>query len=220
MKLGLWIAPLVLLTSCDKVKAFIDPTGESYGRKAAPAIANPSGTSTSKTPAATPVAAVQTPPPPPPSGAKFDAPIRAPEVGRNLTTAQALKEVPGIEFQDKRCTWMFRNGIGRCPSAVASLVDSAGRPWGISIGDLDLDGSDDAVVLVRMDRAGSEPSWELAYLRNEQGHLFNTHTVVLPGSEGFRDVDIQDGAVTLVPVAGGPNVMLSYSGGSLNLSSP
>jgi hypothetical protein len=83
-----------------------------------------------------------------------------------------------------------------------------------------MDGSDDAVVLVRLDKAGAEPRWELAFLRNQDGRLFNTQTVPLPGSEGYRDVDIQGSAVVLVPEVNGPNVLLSYSGGELALSRP
>jgi hypothetical protein len=218
MKLGLWIAPLVFLASCDKAKAFIDPNGTAYGKHAAPSAAVAANTPPSTTASAT--APQQARPAPAPTGAKFDAPIRMPAVGRNLTSAVALGQVPGIEFQDRTCTWMFKKGIGRCGTSVASLSDSAGKPWGLTVGDLDLDGSDDAVFLVRMDRAGSDPRWELAYLHNQAGRLFNTHTVDLPGSDGYRDVDIQGNAVILVPEAGGPNVMLSYSGGELVLSRP
>ena len=128
--------------------------------------------------------------------------------------------MPGIEFQDKYGAWTFLNGVGRNGNFLASLVDSAGKPWGLSVGDLDLDGSDDAVILVRLDRAGSDPRWELAYLRNQAGRLFNTQTVLLPGSDGYRDVDIQGGAVVLVPQNGGPTVQLSYSGGELTLARP
>ena len=216
MKHGLWIAPLALLASCDKAKAFIDPSGQAYGKPTAPATAAPGPApvaSTSPT-STSPTTAV------PPSGGKFDAPIREPAVGRNLTTALVLEQMSGIEFQDKQCSWRFRNGVGRCGNRLASFVDSAGKPWGLSVGDLDLDGSDDAVVLVRLDRAGAEPRWELAYLRNQAGRLFNTQTVVLPGSDGYRDVDIQGSAVVLVPQDGGPNVLMSYSGGELTLPGP
>lgn len=218
MKLGLWIAPLALFASCDKAKTFIDPSGRAYGNNAptttpgaAPSPPSSTGSTTPPPPVSTPPAAV---------GGKFDAPIRTPASGRNLTVAEALRQIPGIEFQDRRCTWKFHNGLGRCGSSLASLVDSAGKPWGISVGDLDLDGSDDAVVVVRLDRAGEETRWELVFLRNQEGRLFNTHTVALPGHDGFRDVDIEGNAVLLVPEAGGPNVSLYYSGGELTLARP
>jgi hypothetical protein len=220
MKHALWIAPVALLASCDKAKAFIDPSGNSYGTPAAPATAAATGTSSSAPASSAAPAQAPSAQAVPAAGRGFDAPIRTPAVGRNLTTAEVLRQLPAIEFQDKQSTWTFHNGIGRCGTALASLVDSAGKPWGLSVGDLDMDGSDDAVVLVRLDKAGAEPRWELAFLRNQDGRLFNTQTVPLPGSEGYRDVDIQGSAVVLVPEVNGPNVLLSYSGGELALSRP
>ena len=157
MKHGLWIAPLALLASCDKAKAFIDPSGTAYDKPTDQSTAPAANPPSSATPATTTPPASQ--PAQAPTDAKFDATVRMPAIGRNLTSAEALRQISGIEFQDGTCTWMFKNGVGRCGSSLASLVDSAGKPWGLTVGDLDLDGSDDAVVLVRFDRAGSDPRW-------------------------------------------------------------
>jgi hypothetical protein len=217
---------LALLAGCDKAKKFIDPTGQAYGTPATPATA--ANGPTNSTPAASntapassaSTAAAHSAPPPPPAGRSFDAPIRAPAVGRNLTAAKVAAQVSGIEFEDDQGKWTFKNGVGKRGSAYASWVDSAGKPWGLSIGDVDMDGADDAVLLVRMDQAGREPSWELAFLKNQAGVLYDIQTVDLPGSRGYRDVDIQGNSVILVPEGGGPNVELGFAGGALSLSRP
>jgi len=215
---------VALLIGCDRAKKFIDPTGQAYGTPATPPPpANGSGTSAAASSSSAqnqPASASHPAPPPPPSGTSFDAPIRAPAVGRNLTAAKVVSQISGIEFEDDQGKWTFRNGVGKRGSAYASWVDSAGKPWGLAVGDVDMDGADDAVLLVRMDQAGREPSWELAFLKNQEGVLYDIQTVALPGSRGYSDVDIQGNSVVLVPEGGGPNVELGFSGGALSLSRP
>jgi hypothetical protein len=206
---------LALLSGCDKAKKFIDPTGQAYGTPPAAAVANGSSPPAPSTSAAQPAG-----PPPAAPGRAFDAPIRAPAVGRNLTAAKVVSQISGIEFEDEQGKWTFRNGVGKRGSAYASWVDSAGKPWGLAVGDVDMDGSDDAVLLVRMDQVGRDPSWELAFLKNQEGVLYDIQTVALPGSNGYRDVDIQGNSVVLVPEGGGPNVELGFSGGALSIARP
>ena len=204
----LWI-PLCL-SACDKAKNLMDPTGRSYGKSATAS----GGATTSTTASATPAAAAPAP------ATSAAVPARLPALGRNLTARDALGQVPSIRFQDERGSWNFRDGIARRGAAVASVLDSAGKPWGIAAGDLDLDGSDDAVVLVRLDKNGAEPVWKLANLRTQGGTLFNTQTIVLPGHGGYRDVAIQGNAAVLVPEIAGPAVRVSYSGGRLSIGPP
>jgi len=218
LKTRLLLIPLCLSASaCDKAKDFMDPTGRAYGKSAAPAAASGTASTAQTTPKpATPApnAAPST------SSNSAAAPIRMPNAGRNLTAREAMGQVPAILFRDDQGTWMFRGGVARRASAVASIVDSAGKPWGIAVGDLDLDGSDDAVVLVRLDRKGADPRWELAYLRNEDGTLYNTQTIGLPGMAGYKDVSVQGSGVLLTPAEGGRNLIAGYSGGVLSLSTP
>jgi hypothetical protein len=213
---------LALLVGCDKAKKFIDPTGQAYGTPPPPASGSSTPTATSSTSSQTPSGSAThpAPPPAPAPGVAFDAPIRAPAVGRNLTAAKVVSQISGIEFEDEQGKWTFRNGVGKRGAAYASWVDSAGKPWGLAVGDVDMDGADDAVLLVRMDQAGRDPSWELAFLKNQAGVLYDIQTVALPGSNGYRDVDIQGNSVVLVPEGGGPNVELGFSGGALSLSRP
>lgn len=211
---------LLTLAGCDKMKNFMDPTGKAYGTApAAPAAGSkdPSSPKPGSNPAPPPPKAA---PAPSGSAGKMDVPVRQPAVGRNLSTAQAMSQFSTIEFRDSRGAWSFQNGIARHGGGLASLVDSAGKPWALAIGDLDMDGSDDAVVVVRLDKPGDDTRWELAFLRNQNGRLFNTQTVALPGIGGFMDVAIEGNTVTLVPVDPGPNVFASYSGGEFSVSRP
>ena len=210
----------LFLSSCDKAKAFIDPTGRAYGGNGstAPSNAGSAPATPAKTSSTGSPAPAAPPPPPPTSGARVDVPVRMPAEGRTISESEAIRQVPGIEFSDPRGTWTFRNGLARVAGGLESWVDSAGKPWALGIGDLDLDGSDYVVLLVRWDKAGSDTKWELAYLRNQGGRLFNTQTIDLPGSAGFREVVVDGSSVTLVPVDPGPNVFAGYSGGRLALS--
>ena len=217
MKTPFWtLCILLAFSGCDKIKSFMDPSGQAYGTTPAPG-----------SPAA---AAKPGAPPPPPAGSsaaapsspvgKMDVPIRLPAVGRNLSPGLVMSQISAIEFRDARGAWSFQNGIARHGGGLVSLVDSAGKPWALAIGDLDMDGSDDAVVVLRLDRAGEDTRWELAFLRNQGGRLFNTQTVALPGIGGFIDAAIEGNTVTLVPVDAGPNVFASYSGGEFSVSKP
>lgn len=121
-----------------------------------------------------------------------------------------------MRYQDSQGSLEFKKGVARRGGAIASLVDSKGEPWGITQGDLDMDGSDDVVVLWREDRANTPPAWKLALLRNQKGVLFNNHTVTLPSGDGYTNMAVNGNTVTLVPLAGGENVRASYSGGSFS----
>lgn len=143
--------------------------------------------------------------------------IRPAAHSNDLTDAAAWKLAQDVRYEDAQGTMDFHKGIAKRSGEVASLIDATGKAWGISQGDLDLDGDDDVVVLVRLDRRGAPARWELAYLRNQNGTLFNTQTVPLPGSDGFASIDVIGNGITLVPVTPGPNVHASYTGGNLSV---
>ena len=211
MKKAICALAVAVLCSCDKAKNFIDPTGKAYSKPGDTASKSPA-------PASQPSAAASSPAPAAASGVgKVDVPVRMPAPGRRLTESDVRSQIPSIEFAGGRGSWTFRRGVGRLGGSAASWVDSAGRPWGVAVGDLDLDGSDDALLLVRWDRAGVPPSWELAFLRNQDGRLFNTQTISLPGADGFRELSMSGNSATLVPVAPGPPLTVTYSGGALTL---
>ena len=136
---------------------------------------------------------------------------------QDLTAAQAWIQAQDVRYQDGAGSLDFKKGVARRPGQVASLVDSKGTPWGIAQGDLDMDGSDDVVVVIRMDGRNAPVVWKLALLRNQNGRLFNNHTVTLPGTEGFASLAVTGNAVTLIPLAGGANVHVNYSGGSFRV---
>ncbi|HOX53454.1 MAG TPA: hypothetical protein PKY05_18385, partial [Fibrobacteria bacterium] len=144
--------------------------------------------------------------------------IAQPAAHRNdLTPAQAWTAAQSVRYQDQGGSFEFAKGVARRGSAIASLVDSKRVPWGIAQGDLDMDGADDVVVLWREDRANTPPAWKLSLLRNQNGTLFNNHTVELPSGDGYGNMAIEGNTVTLVPVSGGANIHASYSGGSFNV---
>lgn len=198
----------------------IDPTGTAYktppdtsaaGKKAA---AEKAAADAKKNSAPPPQAAASRPASPTgmrettvqPAAHRFD-----------LTAAQAWKAALEVRYEDSKGSVEFKKGVARRGGAVASLVDSKGEPWGITQGDLDMDGSDDVVVLWREDRANNPPTWKLALLRNQKGVLYNNHTVDLPSGDGFTNLAVEGNTVTLIPLAGGSNVHVSYSGGGFSV---
>lgn len=217
---------IVVLTSCEEAKHYLDPTGKAYktepdtsakGKKEA----EEKKAAEAKKPGDDKKAGTSTPTPPPrspgsPTG-KRETTVQPAAHSNDLTAAQAWKLIQDVRFQDASGTLDFKNGIARRPGEVASLVDSKGEPWGTAQGDLDMDGADDVVVLFRMDRRSGPPVWNLALLRNQNGRLFNNHTVKLPSAEGFANITVKGNQVTLVPVAGGAIVHASYSGGSFSV---
>lgn len=206
---------LLALVACDDAKKMIDPTGKAYNTP-------PDTSAKAKKDASAAKAAAN--PTPQPASKGYTSPagmretmIRPAAHGHDLTPAEAWKLAQDVRYEDARGTLDFHKGVAKRAGEVASLVDATGKPWGISQGDLNLDGDDDVVVLVRLDRRGSPTRWELAYLRNQDGTLFNTQTVPLPGAEGFASVDVVGSGVTLVPLVPGANVHVSYTGGTLSV---
>lgn len=220
------ILSILGLASCDQAKNFIDPSGRAYakadstgGKQAPPA------STTSKSNATTPASATPSPTstPSPVSAPSASAPkgsreteIRAAAHAHNLSRRQAWAMMSTIQFRDDHGSWTFNHGVARQGGILASLVDSAGKPWGFAQGDLDLDGEDDAMVVIRLDQKSKETRWELAFLRNSNGILFNTQTVDLPGTSGYRDAAVTGSSLVLVPETG-PNVHVTYSGGGLSV---
>ncbi|MBK9579824.1 MAG: hypothetical protein IPK50_16615 [Fibrobacterota bacterium] len=229
----LFACGVLALVSCDDAKKFIDPTGNAY--KAAPDTsakgkkeAEDKKTADAKKPAADNKKPAAPTPAPAPNRTSAARPAGSPPVMRettiqppahrnDLTAAQAWIKAQEVRYQDGAGSLDFKNGIARRPGEVASLMDSKGAPWGIAQGDVDMDGADDVVVVIRVDARNKPVVWKLALLRNQNGRLFNNHTVPLPGTDGFTNITVNGNQVTLVPVAGGANVHASYSGGSFSV---
>lgn len=211
---ALLAAGIAGLSGCDRMKRFIDPNGTAYGKADAPAPA-PAPAEKAGKPA--PAPATTAPPPPVPRGAA-EVMVREKEPGRFLTESVIETQLPDIDFTIGRSSFRLVRGIHRDRSGIVTARDSAGRFWGVAIGDLNMDGTDDAVLLLRTDKPGGETTWDLAYLPNREGRLHDVQTVRLPGDLGYGDVAIEGSEVLLVPVDEGPNVHLSYSGGELRLS--
>lgn len=216
--LALFLCALVALSGCDRMKQFIDPSGTGYRKDDAPVASSPNK-SNPPPPASNPSS--PTPPPPAPvpvaRGAN-DAVIREKATGRFLTRSDIDSQLARIDFTADRRTFRLVRGIHRDRSGITTVRDSAGRYWGEAIGDLNMDGSDDAVLLLRTDKPGGAVVWDLAYLPNREGRLHNVQTVRLPGDLGFGDVVIEGSGILLTPVQDGPNVHLGYIGGELSLT--
>jgi hypothetical protein len=218
-KLGLLaLAMLFMLSSgCDDMKKMIDPTGKGYAKpadtaKPKPAPGNtPAQKSSSPTPAASPVRASKS------STGKYETPIRQKEPGRFLTLAVLESQIDEITFQARGRSFRFRKGLFHDKAGITSLRDSSGQLWASAIGDINMDGNDDAVLLLRTDRAGAAPQWDLAYLPNRAGRLYNVQTLALPGDQSYREAAIQGASVMLVPAIDGRNVHIGYSGGEIAL---
>ncbi len=217
------VVSVVALAGCDKMKNMIDPTGQAYGGKvdtadkfgkaskpAEPAKSSSSSSSkpAQSTPAPAPRAAA-------PAG-KAEVVVHQKAPGRFLTTAELERQIPEITFQAAGRSFRFLGSLYRDRSGVTSLRDSAKALWGVAIGDLNMDGSDDAVLLLRTDKPGSV-EWDLAYLPNRGGKLANVQTVRLPGDQGYREVVVEGSSVVLVPESEGGNLYLGYSGGELSI---
>ena len=222
------LASCFLLAGCDQMKNMIDPTGKAYGgnvdttkkfgakssnKDSAKPAASTSTSNTSNSSSNTPAA----PPPPPlrPAGT-METVIHQKAPGRFLTIAELEKQIPSITFEAAGRSFRFVGDIYRDRSGITSLRDSSRALWAAAIGDLNMDGSDDAVLLLRTDRPGTV-LWDLAYLPNRSGKLANVQTVRLPGDDGYREAVIEGSSVVLVPETDGPNLHLSYSGGQLEL---
>ncbi len=211
---------VVAFAGCDKMKNMIDPSGKSYGgnvdtTKKFGSPAKPAEPAKSSAPKP-----AQTTPPPAPRvsapGGKAEVVIHQKAPGRFLTATDVERQIPDITFQAAGRSFKFAGSLYRDRSGITSLRDSARVLWGVGIGDLNMDGSDDAVLLLRTDKPGSVV-WDLAYLPNRGGKLANVQTVRLPGDQGYREVVVEGSTVILVPEAEGGNVHLGYSGGELSV---
>lgn len=210
---------VVVLAGCDKMKNMIDPTGQSYGGKVdtSKKFGSSKPADSAKSSSAKP--AQSTPAPAPRASApagKAEVVIHQKAPGRFLTANEVERQIPEITFQAAGRSFKFIGSLYRDRSGVTSLRDSAKVLWGVGIGDLNMDGSDDAVLLLRTDKPGSVV-WDLAYLPNRGGKLANVQTVRLPGDQGYREVVVEGSTVILVPEAEGGNVHLGYSGGELSI---
>jgi len=206
---------LAALSGCDRMKKFIDPQGTAYRNNDAPAPTSPGKN------APPPPAAANSSAAPSPSSATQGprgAIIREKAPGRFLTESDIEAQLPGIDFSIGRRDFRLVRGVHGDRSGITTARDSSGRFWGRAIGDLNMDGSDDAVLLLRTDMPEGTVVWDLAYLPNRDGRLHNVQTVRLPGDLGFGDVVVEGSEVILTPVQDGPNVHLGYSGGELVLA--
>jgi hypothetical protein len=210
--LALLMCGLAGLSGCDRMKNFIDPSGSGYRKEGAP----PVDAVKTSVPASAPSS--PSPAPAPSATTANDAIIREKASGRFLTDSDIGTQIPGIDFSIGHRDFRLVGGVHRDRSGITTVRDSSGRFWGKAIGDLNMDGSDDAVLLLRTDRPEGEVTWDLAYLANRDGGLHDVQTVRLPGDLGFRDVVIEGSEVILTPIQDGPNVHLGYSGGELVLS--
>jgi len=209
-----FVATFALLSGCDAMKKMIDPNGTAYAKPVD--TAKPKSSSTAAAGKSTSPAPVSTPAPSASSAGKAEVLIRQKEPGRFLTQAAIEGQLDEITFQARGRSFHFRKALFHDKAGITSLRDSSGKFWGVAIGDLNMDGNDDAVLILRTDRANSTPQWDLAYLPNRQGRLYNVQTLPLQGDQGFRDVVIEGPGVLLVPVAEGRNVHIGYAGGELS----
>lgn len=198
------------LSGCDRMKNLIDPSGNGYRKEATPAKEPPAG---GGAPTPVPVSA-----PAPPTRAPNEPVHGQTAAGRVLTKSDIDSQLASIDFGIDRKTFRLVRGIHRDRDGITTVRDAAGKYWGEAIGDLNMDGSDDAVLLLRTDKAEGAVVWDLAYLPNREGRLHNVQTVRLPGDLGFGEVVIEGSGVLLTPVHDGPNVHLGYIGGELVLS--
>ncbi len=221
---GFIAVALIALTGCDAMKQMIDPSGNAYKKpgeaaKPAPATTNPSPSQPSKTstpatpPTSTPVAA------PVPAG-RIETPIRVKASGRFLTPEATMAQLSEITFRAQGRNFQFKNALFRDSKGITSARDSSGKSWGLAIGDLNMDGSDDAVILLRTDLPEGTVLWDLTYLPNRSGRLYNVQTVALPSDQGVRDLVIEGSTIIVVPAIDGPNIHLVYSGGRLDFAKP
>lgn len=134
-----------------------------------------------------------------------------------MTKSEVENQLSEITFSAQGRSFLLARAIYRDKLGLTSVRDSSGRFWGLAIGDLNMDGSDDAVLVLRTDKGHGSVAWDLAYLPNRSGRLFNVQTVMLPGDLGFGDVVIEGPEVILTPAQSGPNVHLDYSGAELTL---
>lgn len=203
------------LSGCDRMKNLIDPSGNGYRKEDAPAKTSRAAAGT---PAPAPVPSPAAPPPASIPRGSNETAVRPKAAGRFLTKSDIDSQLAAIDFGIGRKTFRLVRGIHRDRDGITTVRDAAGRYWGESIGDLNMDGSDDAVLLLRTDMAEGAVVWDLAYLPNRDGRLHNVQTVRLPGDVGFGEVVIEGSGVLLTPVHDGPNVHLGYIGGELVLS--
>lgn len=211
---------VVAFAGCDKMKNMIDPTGQAYGGKVdtADKFGSKKPKDTSKPGSAKPAQSSPAPVAPratAPAG-KAEVVIHQKAPGRFLTAGDVERQIPDITFEAAGRSFKFLGSLYRDRSGVTTLRDSARALWGVGIGDLNMDGSDDAVLLLRTDKPGSVV-WDLAYLPNRGGKLANVQTVRLPGDQGYREVVVEGSTVILVPETEGGNVHLGYSGGELSI---
>lgn len=221
------VVSVVVLAGCDKMKNMIDPTGQAYGGKVDTSdkfgASKPGAQGNSKSADASKSSAAKPTQPAPAPAPRAAAPAGKAEVvvhqkapGRFLTAAEVERQIPDITFEAAGRSFKFTGSLYRDRAGVTTLRDSARALWGVGIGDLNMDGSDDAVLLLRTDKPGSV-IWDLAYLPNRSGRLANVQTVRLPGDQGYREVVVEGSTVILVPEAEGGNLHLGYSGGELSI---
>jgi len=210
--LAIGLCGLVCVSSCDRMKNFIDPTGSGYRKEGQPAA------SAEKTSAPASNSSNPSPSPAPTARSANEVIIRETPQGRILTKSDIDFQLPEIDFTIGHRAFRLVKGVHRDRSGITTVRDSTGRFWGAAIGDLNMDGADDAVLLLRTDGAEGAVVWDLAYMSNRGGRLHNVQTIRLPGDLGFGDVVIEGSEVVLTPAQEGPNVHLGYSGGELVLS--
>lgn len=204
------------LLSCDAAKNFIDPSGKAYGtppdtsQKSAPPPAETrksAETNNPPPPAAAPAPLPEVLPPPPPAPAP--APRKSyPALDNGLAlklAANMLLSVPEgwIEFHHGRAVDHGRN---------LTLWDSSERPWGVSLTDLDQDGDDDALFLVRSLRR-TDTTWILAVTVRREGKLQCIQSIRLPVT-GVPTLESTQGGVLVMTESGTP-ILYGWVGGEL-----
>ena len=199
---------LLGLASCDAAKKFLDPTGRSYG-----------DTASAKTPAATPANASK-------PAEKSSAPtVAAPAPSPSRKASPTQRDVPPLTSQSALSQasemllstpdgWAeFHKGRAVSRGRNLTILDERESPWGLAITDLDQDGAEDAILVVRS-TSRSDTSWILAILTDHAGKLQCVQSIPLSGIDGVASLEATQGGV-LLSTRAGETRLFGWVGGEL-----